>query len=166
MKRASERDREEPRYERGNEQTLELLEQRNICRWRSPFQSQHGGMIGASTGSYAYPRICGSFFPHPCSFSSADLLPLQFSALPRFARARAPILAKTSVRSQDISSSLISLFSSASPGLVDRRSCGKRKRSSLIQIQDLAPSRSRCRERICGRATQVLRKRPVIGISE
>lgn len=27
-----------------------------------PFQRQHGGMIGASTGSYVYPRICGSFF--------------------------------------------------------------------------------------------------------
>lgn len=61
---------------RGNEQTLELLRQRNICRWRSPFQSQHGGMIGASTGSYVYPRICGSFFFLHCALlPSADPLP-------------------------------------------------------------------------------------------
>lgn len=72
---------------RGNEQTLELLQQRNICRWRSPFQSQHGGMIGASTGSYVYPRICGSFFSCTALVSLRPMPSLRFSALSRF---RAP----------------------------------------------------------------------------
>jgi len=82
-----------------NGQTLELLQRGNICRWRSPFRKQHGGMIGASTGSYAYPWICGSFFlalEERCSSLSADLLSpcslpsspcrfSRFSALSRFA---------------------------------------------------------------------------------
>lgn len=63
------------RGRREDEQTLELPSWWNICRWRSPFQRQHGGMIGASTGSYVYPRICGSFFSELVScFSLAPRL--------------------------------------------------------------------------------------------
>lgn len=51
-----------------------------------PFQRQHGGMIGASTGSYVYPRICGSFFFFfSLAFSPIPLppSPLFLPSLPR-----------------------------------------------------------------------------------
>lgn len=94
--REREKKRDGREKKRGNEQTLELLQQRNICRWRSPFQSQHGGMIGASTGSYVYPRICGSFFPALRS-SPLGWIPLPLILCSSsFPRAR-PSLAKKSL---------------------------------------------------------------------
>lgn len=93
--RDEEKNRRERRKERerGNEQTLELPWQRNICRWRSPFQSQHGGMIGASTGSYAYPRICGSFFSSPVLFFSRPTYSLSLLLTPVicFSRKKTPV---------------------------------------------------------------------------
>jgi len=78
-----------------NGQTLELLQRGNICRWRSPFRKQHGGMIGASTGSYAYPRICGSFFlaralPSWPTYSPCPLPSSPFRQPSRFSRFSAP----------------------------------------------------------------------------
>lgn len=135
--RDEEKNRRERRKERerGNEQTLELPWQRNICRWRSPFQSQHGGMIGASTGSYAYPRICGSFFSSPVLFFSRPTYSLSLLLTPVICFSRK----KPRLRSQDISRHRASDSSSsslASSPLLVR----KEETFPLIQIRDPVPS--------------------------
>lgn len=58
---------------------------RNICQWRFPFKSQHRGMIGASSGSYVYPRICGSF---SCFHRLVNLLLLPTAGGAPFSRLR------------------------------------------------------------------------------
>jgi len=132
LEQAREREKKETtEKKRGNEQTLELLQQRNICRWRSPFQSQHGGMIGASTGSYVYPRICGSFFSCTVLFSLRSI--------------RSPHLGKkVQLRfRRKISNVCLSSSSPVSPFLRSQPGARAERRnafSSLIPIRDLIPS--------------------------
>lgn len=119
----------------GRERANTRITSGNICRWRSPFQKQHGGMIGASTGSYAYPRICGSFFLGRALFSWPTYSPPSLRAAASsifcsFSFLRATILSKSplALAGQNLLSSLSSSSPPAPPQLAGRRSCGKRKR--------------------------------------